>query len=354
MPRFSDLSGFVAAHADAVALATVRHGAAWSELEDQALALGWPIVRFLDEQEIDVDAELAATQKAYPGYGVRWPVALAARLLRVWGARPGVPVSTSSGALSEEEARAFTSKIIVSGAGGAYDQNEDAVLLLEAFVGPSVVIDDALSALEALDDDQWQRLSHLSYATLVPLGVMLERLPPSLAKSARERFAALLTRHPAVGEAFATHALRLVVEGAPALPQSGQRLADGRLNARFCITAADPTALAAVIEADRDLQGRHEARLCWLGGEAAVRQYAATWSRAKKPPALARLVETLGVFRHEAVVTMLLSMVAAGKAKKAVQAWCAAHPEVARMEFAKVSGPLAPVATALLEKLPKT
>lgn len=353
MPRFSDLSGFVAAHADAVALAAVRPGAAWTELEDQALALGWPIVRFLDEEDLDVEAELAATQKAYPAYGVCWPLALAARLLRAWGARPGAPVSTSSLALSEEEARAFTSKIVVSGAGGAYDQNEDAVLLLEAFVGPAVVIDAALSALEAVDDTQWQRLSHLSYATLVPLGVMLDRLPASRSKSVRERFAALLTRHPAVGDAFATHALRLVVEGANALAQSGQRLAGGRLNARFCVTAADPAALSPVIEADRDLQGRYEARLAWLGGDAAVRQYATNWTRAKKPQALARLVETLGAFRHEAVVTMLLSMVAAGKAKKPVQAWCAAHPEVARAEFSKVSGALATTAAALLEKLPK-
>lgn len=352
MPRFSDLSGFVAAHPDAAGLSSLRPGTAWTPLEDQALALGWPIVRFLDESEdVDVEAALAATQKAYPSYGVRWPLAVAARLLRQWCAPAGSAVSSSSEALSEDEARAFTAKVVVSGAGGAYDQNEDTVLLLEAFAGPAVVLDSALGALEAVDDSRWLRLSHLSYATLVPLGVMLERLPAPIAASQRDRLASLLARHPPVGDAFATHALRLVVEGAPALAHSGQRLADGRLNARFCITAADPAALAPIIEAERDLQGRHEARLAWLGGDAAVRTSATHWTRAKKPPALARLVETLGVFRHDAVVTMLLAMTAAGKAKKAVQAWCVAHPEVARAEFSKVSGPLAPAAAALLAKL---
>ena len=108
-----------------------------------------------------------------------------------------------------------------------------------------------------------------------------------------------------------------------------------------------------VIEGDEDLQGRHEARLAYLAGDAGVRAYAANWSRAKKAPAQARLLESFGALRGDAVVQMILQMVAASKAKAAAQAWCNEHPAVARAEFAKVTGELATTAAALSKKLPK-
>jgi hypothetical protein len=354
MACYVDLPSFLAAIPGASGLDAVRSGVGWTELEDRALATGYPIVRFLDpSSDVDVEAAVVGVQKAYPSYGIVWPSRVAARLLRAWGVRRGTPVSTSHEDLTEEEARAFVAKTVVNGAGGAYDQNEDALLLLEAFVGPAIVVDAAVSALEVLDEQGWGYLSHLSYATIVPLGVMLERLPASTVATLRQRMAALYERHAAATDSFATRALRLVLEGATALDEAGHRLADGRLNPRFCITVTAPSALAPIVASDDDLQGRHEARLAYLAGEAGVHAYAMNWTRAKKPAAQARLVETLGVLRHDAVVTMMLSMVAAGKAKGAVHAWCNTHPDVARGEFTKVSGQLATTAATLLKKLPK-
>jgi hypothetical protein len=361
MISYTSASSVVTANPKAAGLARKKEGFGCTPEDDVLFALGFPFVRWLSTSHPD-DANVEgavkdAVEKAYPTYGMEWPVKIAARLLRKWGVARSAVASTSTEPLTKDEAKLFAARFVRGGAGGAYDQHEDAVLLLEAFVGADAALEDLVGGLETITADDWKNTSYLLQSVVVPMGAMMDRVPTARAKAYEERLSALLKKrrksHPELG---GTKALDVLLGGAEGFARSGNRLGTGEYIARFAaMVTDDPQVVREVVLAETKPQSaRHIARLAYLGGADEVLDgYASSWRSLKGGEEHRRLIETVGRIRSPRTLDLMLDMSTASKAKTAVVDWFVRHAADARPFLEKAKGEQKVAADAILKKLPK-
>lgn len=361
MAMYTSDKSVITENPEASGLSAVHEGFGWTAEDDRLFALGFPLVRWLatahpDDANVDAAVTMAA-EKAYPGYAMEWPARIAARLLRKWGVPRHVAASTSEEPLSEDEAKLFAARFSRGAAGGAYDQHEDAALLLEAFVGAEAALEHLTAGFEAISAKDWPNITHNVQAVAVAMGVMLDRVSPTRGKATRKRLADLLKKreksHPAMA---GTKALDVLLNGAEGFKRSGNKLGTGEPIARFAALAGDDrAAVQQVVVADaKPSTARHIARLAYLGGaDQVLPEYARKWNNIKSGDEQQRLIETVGRIRSPHTVEMMLDMSTASKAKKAAAQWFADRAAAVRPFLEATKGQHKTAADAILKKLGK-
>jgi hypothetical protein len=342
----------------------VRPGFAFTAADDLAFALGYPHLTYLaDGHPDDADPEAAAPLYVSK-HGLAptvWPREVAARVARAFGnwfddAKVAEAYRTA-GAITADEAR----QIIRSELHG--NNSRILLLLLEALVGPSVVVSTAVDQLEAFSGQEWTdsgpNIRTDLPPTILSLGYLLLRLPADEAAGARARLEALYqvwTEEPKRFRTAAAKAIDVVLHGAAGAERSAYR-AGGQISPYAPLHILDdPAWVARIVKASGapDQSAKPDARLVFLGGDEVLDLELSRWKKYTKPGAHTLLVEQLGKIQSPQILPWMLEMSATSKAKGDAQAWFLAHADFARgflEQSADAGGAPADWARVVLKKL---
>ena len=301
----------------------VKKGFARDAEGDLAFALGFPLLREISDEEPEPPASAdEALRFRSQLYRRVWPRKLATRLVRAWA--KAKDVAEGEEAISPKDLERMVERLARSGAAGAFDTNEDAMMLLEALVGAERLTTAYVAALERLSDAEWSGGAHIVFATTFSMGLALLRVETKVAGALLERLETLYAKRETDTASWNTKALDVILHGAEGARRSGPRIGGAGLNARFCtLVHDDPALVLEVLEPSTDC-GRWLPRLAFLGGPQAVTLVATRW-RKGDGAAQRHFVETAGLIRAAAIDDAIAEMATSSKAKKVAEAWRASR-----------------------------
>jgi hypothetical protein len=225
--------------------------------------------------------------------------------------------------------------------------DRDLVLLLEALVGPKVVVDAMTRMLEARDEDYFTEENIVASDSLRVLQVLLLRLAAEDEATARKRLTKVLhgglelmprKRLPTdAGERTPLNGLALALHGAAAAKK--WELANGD----YEFLSGAPSWLRKKLAAwakSRSLHGSlPDPRRIFLAGAAQLQTEAELWMkyRAGAADSDRYVVETYGTIRSPHVVPLMLDMYARSNAKVLAKDWFIAHADYAAKHVEKAA-----------------
>jgi hypothetical protein len=343
----------------------VKPGFAFTPEDDLAFALGYPYLAILADGHPD-DADPAKAAPLYVSqHGLEppvWPREVAHRMARAFGmlADQGErdEAFQKGGPVGETEARALVKRDMIES--NAWLQ----LYLLEAMVGPSVIVDAVLGELESYTEEPWEDSGPQSRLELpgviLHLGYMLLRLPEAEAARARARLEALYAawgKNDDWLQEKARDALDVVLHGKEGAERSAYKF-DGKhiSTGQPLHVLDDPAWIARVVREGGapDESSTPDPRLVFLGGDDVLAREIGWWKKYTKPGAHAQLVARFGKIASPRILPWMLEMSATSKAKASATAWFVAHADHARPfleKTAKEGGPSAAWAKAILPKL---
>jgi len=342
-----------------------KPGFAFTADDDLAFALGYPHFFMLaDGHPDDADPE-----KAAPLYVSKhdfeppmWPREVAARMARGFGlqAKPDQlkKAYKTAGALTEAEARALVKRDLHRENGWIQ------VYLLEALLGPSVVVGAVLDEIERYSTTKRWEDSGLENRSNTPsmllrLGYLLLRLPAAEEANARGRLEALYKAWSKRGDSLretAAEALDVVLHGKEGADRSAYKPDDENVSTGQPLHVLDdPAWIVRAVRASGapDASSTPDPRLVFLGGEEVLALEISWWKKYTKAGAHAQAVERFGKIKSPRLLPWMLEMSATSKAKTSAAAWFAAHADYARPfleETANGKSAAAEWAKALLSK----
>ncbi|GAC1572021.1 MAG: hypothetical protein NVS3B20_24010 [Polyangiales bacterium] len=343
----------------------IKKGFAASPERDLHFALGFPHMRFLiDDPQSDADAaaEAAAALEREWEVEVTWPRKVAERLARYclvkkrWGldGKPHVAAALNDRRpIREEEARAMIAEEL------NYPEAHDdrsLILLLEALVGPDVVLDAAVSNLEKLPESVWFSMeNHLSEFAST-LGFTLLRVPEDAARAFRTRLSVLEKQWRDAdpdgdGGLPIVQGLDLALHGRAGAERSAYRV-DEVVVSSWLVHVLDDPDYVAERAAVSGATEPPDPRITFLGGASVL---VGERRGIKAHRRHAELVDLFADIRLPEIVPLMLEMSATSKAKKQATAWFVANAAFAKPHLEKIHGtkknPTAAWAQALLAKI---
>jgi hypothetical protein len=263
----------------------VKPGFATTEDGDLAFALGFPHLEYIvDDHPDDARAEMIAYERR--GYRLGWPRNVAIRWCRITASKgfkrtpqgateldPAGKKAIKNGAPLSPEEVTLSLKAMFSDT-TSYEDLRELVRLFEAFLGPDLVANSIVDALEKSGNNVWNHQDHDRAQVMHHLGFVLLRLPAATTDKLRARLSAIFERRvkvlpskelgPRKGERGSLlRALDIVLHGRTGAERSGERNED----------AIGPGDLVHVTDDDafvRDAAcqlASPDARLVFLGGD---------------------------------------------------------------------------------------
>ncbi|HEY0192543.1 MAG TPA: hypothetical protein VGC42_15600 [Kofleriaceae bacterium] len=265
--------------------AKIKRGFATSPAGDLAFALGFPHVEYiLDDHPDDARAEMIAYDRR--SYRLGWPRSIATRWCRITASKgfkrtpqgateldgAGKKALKNPAPLSPDEV-ALTLKSMFSDT-SSYDELENLVRLYEAFMGPELVVNSIVDALEKSGNSVWNHQDKDRCRALRHVGFLLLRMPAGAADKLRGRLSAVFDRRvkaladkelkPRKGEhGSLLRALDLVLHGKAGVERSGERSEDAFEPADMVHVTDDRELVAAVARE----KVTPDSRLVFLGGD---------------------------------------------------------------------------------------
>ncbi len=319
-----------------------RHGAGAKHIvegltespeRDLELALGWSAVRYLVEGHPDGKLSGAALQKVILKPYDAVPIELAAQRVRcmtvfmcdangTWHApalealeddTPFTPWSAASFIRDELASKQETMGLL-----------PDVYGVLEALVGPDVVLTAIVEALESTPMTRLQEDDPKLLPMSLQIGRLLLRVHVDNEPRLRSRLARLQKKAAVDSEGRSVAAvLDRQIHGPRARTRSRSLDEIAQWN------VVDPT---VALDAIRAIElTRHSfsvlPRLAFVVGDAAVDLYRQKWKLLHDAGSQRRLVAEFGVLRLPSVPPLMAELALKSKAKKQAQAWLDAHPD---------------------------
>jgi hypothetical protein len=263
----------------------LKPGFATTSEGDLAFALGFPHLEYIvDDHPDDARAEMIAYERR--SYRLGWPRNVAIRWCRITASKgfkrtpqgateldPAGKKAIKNGAPLSPEEVMLSLKAMFSDT-TSYEDLRELVRLFEAFLGPDLVANSIVDALEKSGNNVWNHQDHDRAQVMQHLGFVLLRLPAATTDKLRARLSAVFERRvkvlpskelgPRKGERGSLlRALDIVLHGRTGAERSGERNED----------AIAPSDLVHVTDDEafvRDAACRlasPDARLVFLGGD---------------------------------------------------------------------------------------
>jgi len=319
----------------------VKAGISDSPETDLWLALGWPRMRFLVDGHPDGQlTDLAVLkEKIFDSYDDGVPTELASRRIRTLTAfmcdsdgswRDGaLKALKDDSPFTPESAATFIRENLASKA-ESMGLNNDVYALLEALVGPDVVLGAIVDALEEaplkrLENDDRKLRWMVRWLSRLLLRVHVDRAPKLRAR--------LSTLSRSLSEGRLADDFDQALHG-PKSQQKTSSLVD--------ISLWNDVPAATVIKAVEGLQLTRysfspEPRLVLLAGEPIVAFYRKKWNLLHEASDQRALVACFGRLRVPGIAALMTELAAKSKAKKQAQAWLDAHPELVDVRHTPVA-----------------
>jgi len=300
---------------------------------DLELALGWSAVRYLAVGHPDGKLTGAKLQAKILEPCDAVPVELAARRVRGMAAfridADGVWHPTALAAIEDEtpftptSAASFIRDELASKR-ESMGSLPDVYGVLEALVGPDVVLTAIVEALEAAPMVRLQEEDR----KLLPMAAQIARLllRAHVDHEPRLRSRLLRLEKKAAIDSDRHRSVAAVIDR----QLHGQRArTPPRSLGELALWSGVPR--ATVLDALKDLELTRrscsvEPRLALLVGDAAADLYLEKWKLLPDAPSQRRLVSELGVLRTAGIARLMAELAQKSKAKKQAQAWLDAHP----------------------------
>jgi hypothetical protein len=339
----------------------VKKGFGFSEQEDLEWALGWPHVKRLVEGHPD-DKDPVANWVKTPRYRMDFPREIASCFVRFfkfapstgdevnqWMARAKEHLETR-GPITESEAREIVRLQLANDKNAWWlDNFPEALMLMEAFVGPGPVAEALVESLEAVSPDVLLKQSNSNRCQCVSfLGILLLRTPDALSVTLQERTRRVfddaarslpggLIVRDAEGEqdSLPYRTLDLMLNGKEGVLRSGTNAAKDQIYPRDLLFVQDDAAfvLERLRKAAKNDPWEPLARLVFLGGDGVLDLEAEWWPKYVEPDkdtAQKSFVLQYGRIRHEKILPIFLAMSQTSKARKEATAWFTAHADYTR------------------------
>jgi len=288
----------------------VRSGFARRPEDDLAFAIGYPHHCVLvGDVAGDDDAALSAaiSQEWLP----RISRALAPRVARVFGLAPIGPEPVASArqqAMAAPLHAAEARKILAKRARGSSSGKDSQLgFLLEALVGPEVVVGAVIEAIERFEAKELARWNGGAIQLLRwGVGFALLRCPATVGAAFRARLEVVYARAVAAAKPDQSAQLRdmldVVLHGAAGAERSGHRY-QGPVSPYDLLFADDDPAyvVAQVQRHPIESLWRPWARLAFLGGEPVVAHYAGHWRKIRNGEDVRAFVRDFGKIDSPAV-----------------------------------------------------
>lgn len=354
---------------DAAGLRHLREGFAFDGEGDRDFALGAPHRARLCEDADDPGRVARAILEKGEAPKV-WPRRAAGRLVRAAGVfatklnakgtRDLLPDGKK--AIGADVDRAAAEAVVVAQFTGPFPTALDVpelVFLVEALFGAEAAADAVTRGLEALAVDRLTSHEFPLREAARVTGFLLLRVGEASAARRRARLAAVLARglgkaklgkfDGATGSMSVVRGLDLALHGREGAERSGNRV--GRaVEPRDLLLVHDDAAWVAAELARGGPPTKHhrpDARLAFLGGDAALAHQVEGW---KKFPSALDVLEAFAPVRSERVVEMMLEMSAAPKTKAAALAWLRQRRDFAEPLVRASSSAAAKAALAALKR----
>ena len=217
-------------------------------------------------------------------------------------------------------------------------EDQPLVAKLEAQVGPEVIVDALVEALERLKDEDFQRWNRAAIQ-LVRWGVgfALLRCPAPVGVAQRKRLEATYVRAKAARKqdqpGQVEQMLDVVLHGAAGAERSGQRYEGSVQPFDLLFVHDDPAYVLAQVQRHRfEPLWRPWARLAFLGGEPVVKHYASHWRKIRDAADVRAFVRDFGKIRSPSVGRAIREIAAtpASPAAEDAAAWLRDHPRAGR------------------------
>jgi hypothetical protein len=293
----------------------VRDGFAFTPEHDLEFALGYPHVITL--------VEAPTNEAMFESYAsVREvPREQAPRFAR-WLATGKVPAATYGDTfMSEDEARDIVAARMKA---SLFERDRDLVRLLEAIVGPEIVLDAITSGLEAYGEAELGQYNRAASQTTLWLSLGLLRARTNVSEEHRKRLEALFERWPACQM---RNVLDMTLHGGAGVKRCGYKY-EGFIQDFDLIHAYDDPKLVTR-EIKKGVLGPSfvpDARLAFIGGEPLIDFYAKSWPKIRNRADLHRTLDAFGRMRSKSVKRMMREVSErSSAAKERATAWLDEH-----------------------------
>lgn len=303
----------------------VRSGYSFSEEQDLRYALGWPWMRQLSPA-------LAAdtfTGQLYDPWPIDWAPALTRSLALDWF---DSPITTSTLAtcrfgepLTADEGRELIRARFLERPTASY--TGALLLTIEALLGPDLVVDSVVEALEAMPTSRADLGPVDLAAGLFMFGFVLLRVEAARHDDAARRLQALLDRK-SLGIGGIPRQLDRILNGREGALRSAE-LDNGKMqraDLQHVHHDAGFVAERLVAYGAPKSHDRPMARVVFLGGDAALDHEIAVW---KKYADKSQLVKAYGDIRSPKIVALFAEIAHATKAKQEALDWFEQHRDYA-------------------------
>jgi hypothetical protein len=281
---------------------------------DRAFALGWPVLCVIGEANGVPEA----------AEGRRWVWTKADAEARVRAKLVAANVRLGEGPLDREVALGFARQVIPFGWKATLEDTATDLFLLEGLVGPGVLADAMIAALEEISPNEWKRADRGAVVPYYLLGFVLLRTEATVALALRDRLADLYARrHDEQGPL--TAGLDLVLHGAAGARRSalhhGPR--DEDIDPFYALLADDEPAFVETIARGQytRFERRHGARLAFLGGDQTARIVADQWYASGDARAHSYFVATVRTLASDALLEPMRAGVRLSHAPAECAAW---------------------------------
>jgi hypothetical protein len=363
----------------------LKSGFGFDAQQDLEWALGWPHVKRLVEGHPD-DKDPVKNWVKTPRYSMDFPREIASCFVRFfkfapstgdevnqWMARAKEHLETR-GPITESEAREVVRLQLANDKNAWWlDNFPEALMLMEAFVGPGPVAEALVESLEAVPPDVLLKQSNANRCQCASfLGFLFLRIPDALSAILQKRTRRVfddavrslpggLVVRDADGEqdSLLYRTLDLVLNGKQGVLRSGTNAAKDQIYPRDLLFVQDDAAfvLERLHKVAKNDPWEPLARLVFLGGHGVLDLEAEWWPKYVEPDkdtAQKSLVSHYGHIRDDKILPIFLAMSQTSKARREASGWFAAHSEFARPFLEKAAaggGDIATWALATLDSL---
>lgn len=351
---------------EAFGLRHLRAGFAFDDAGDAAFAVGSPHLAWLvdDRGDAATAAKVILETSQWPK---AWPQGAAARVVRAWGVFATrlngrgtmdlLPDGKKAIAAAADVAAATA--IVTAQFTGPFPTAPDLPRLLfvaEALFGTEPVLEALTTGLEALPTDRLTSHEFQLREAARVAGFLLLRASSASSTQARARLLAVFQRGAgkklarfdgATGAMSVVRGLDLALHDREGAERSGNRPTKAVEPRDLLLVHGAPAWVAAELERGGPPTKHHrpDARLAFLGGEAALRHQLEGW---KKFPVALDVLEAFAEVKSELVVAMVLEMATAPKTKAAATEWFRRRWSFAEPLVRKAKSPVAAVVLAAL------
>lgn len=343
-----------------------RAGFAFDDAHDVAFALGAPHLSWLVEDTADVAGKVAKSILTTQEWPSPWPRGSAARIVRAWGsfstkmnAKGTLDVTpVGAKALEAEADEDAAAGIVEAQFTGPFPTAPDVarlVLLVEALFGSAPVLHALVSGLEALPKERLTAHEFPLREAARTAGFLLLRVPAPVATAATARLEALFSKgvgssklgkmRPESDNMSVVRGLDLALHGREGAERSGMRPSGSAVEPRDLLLVLDDAAWVGAEFVRGGPPTKHhqpDARVAFVGGDAALQHVAKHW---KKYPSPAAVLSAYADVQSDALLPIFLEMTTLPKTKALALDWFRAH-----WAFAEsfVRGSKSPAAKAVL------